>query len=109
MFCELGEVVQVVSDSKISRFSGLRTSKGANLETSKRKLQEATIFAVVDVFDFGPSFKLLQYLAQDRCVAGGNQVQDTPPLGLPTLEWTIMDQSTGGWESLILELKMWRN
>ena len=91
MFCELGEVVQLVSDSKISsRFSGLRTSKGANLETSKRKLREATIFAVVDVFDFGPSFKLLQYLAQDRCVTGGTRCRILHLL-VCLLEWTIMD------------------
>lgn len=35
------------------------------LSDTLRPAQEATIFAVVDVFDFGPSFKLLQYLAQE--------------------------------------------
>ncbi|CAJ1327962.1 unnamed protein product [Effrenium voratum] len=33
------------------------------LNNTLAPVQEACIFAVVDVFDFGPSFKLLQYLA----------------------------------------------
>lgn len=35
------------------------------LRETLEPVQQACIFAVVDVFDFGPSFKLLQYLAQE--------------------------------------------
>jgi len=35
------------------------------LSETLKPVQEACIFAVVDVFDFGPSFKLLQYLAEE--------------------------------------------
>ena len=35
------------------------------LSDTLKPVQDATIFAVVDVFDFGPSFKLLQFLAKE--------------------------------------------
>ena len=47
------------------------------------QLEEACIFAVVDVFDFGPSFKLLQYLAEAYCgCAGGKQFGSCKPRSL---------------------------